>query len=368
MTTSWISRRYKPSDRQRVYDLYHAVHGRQKAEISLRNFHWQYESNPCNRAEAPVWVAESDGRIVSLHAAIPAVLNCGGKEERASWSVDLMTHPQYRGKGIFNDLTNKMMKESKQEGVSIFLVLPNRNSGPVLRKRGWLQISSVPHMIKPLKLLSLVRQVRIRSAPKASVGALFHVMHRISALRTRRDARIPSRVVISKIGSFDERTDTLFAQTAKAYDFIVVRKRQYLNWRYAGCKHREYTIFLAEWKDEVLGYIVLALRSSSPANGFIVDFLTKPGPRQQDTIDSLLGAGVHQLRSANAVSIELCAMAGPYEPALRRHGFLALPDKFFWGYDLLAYVEPSQGILDIEGPNGNWFITMGDSDSEIIKG
>lgn len=160
-----------------------------------------------------------------------------------------------------------------------------------------------------------------------------------------------------------------FQETAKAYNFIVIRNKEYLNWRYTECAHRKYTILLAEKNDEIFGYIVLSIQEQKTKNGFIVDFLTKPIPNQEEVIELLLLNGIRHLQHENAASIELCALHNPYGRILKKYGFTVFPEKFFWGYDLVGHIESSDDFFThIRNPRKKWLITMGDADSDIVKG
>jgi hypothetical protein len=363
MNEPWIARRYKTTDKEKIFKLYDIVHGKTKGEICRKNWDWEYECNPCNSGGTHVWVAECGGKIVSMHAAIPAIIKCGNEELRASWSVDLMTHPDYRFQGIFNEVTNKMLEDSHKEGITLFLVLPNDNSYAVLKKRGWFQITTVPHMIKLLRAWPLLKQATIRNLPKLFIGGLIIARHLLSKLLVSASPIRNSSIKISKIRSFDNRVTDFFQETAKAYNFIVIRNKEYLNWRYAGHPHRKYTIFLAEKND------ILATQEQKTKNGFIVDFLTKPIPNQEEVIELLLLSGIRHLQQENVTSIELCALHNPYDNILKKYGFTVFPEKFFWGYDLIGHIESSEDFFThIKDPRKKWLITMGDADSDIVKG
>jgi hypothetical protein len=75
---------------------------------------------------------------VAFYGVVPTPMNYGSKTEIAAQSVDTMTHPKHRGKGLFPQLAQLTYKKMAEAGISFVWGFPNQNSEPVfLEKLGW---------------------------------------------------------------------------------------------------------------------------------------------------------------------------------------------------------------------------------------
>ncbi len=368
MPGNYIIRRYRPEDREAVFALYKDVHGNSKAGLSKKNWIWEYESSPYLNDGPYIWVAESDNMIIGMHPAIPASLKCGEHRIRALWSADLMTHPARRHEGIFKALTDRMIDEAVKSGISAFLVLPNSNSGPLLRKRGWDHIRSFKVMIKPLRLLPLLRQVSFRSLPKAATGGWTVAGRAICRLTRGRKISTSPAISFRRIREFDSRFDELFERFAAQYDFIIVRDSQYLNWRYADCPSDKYTVFAAENNGRLFGMAVVSTEMIKAERGHIVELMAEPGLEYDAILEGLVQQSAAFLRSAGAASIEICSAGNAFDSVLKNAGFAEIPPHTFWSYDCLAHVPGNPELTGrMKDPSGKWFISRGDADSDMTS-
>lgn len=368
-TTQWKVRRFRPGDRPGILELYRAVHGEAKAELARENWVWEFEAGPCIGRRPFVWVAEADGRIVGLHPAIPVFLRHGPERIRALWSVDLMTHPDYRGRGIFKTLTERLIEESRHEGISVFLVLPNRYSGPLLRRRGWFDVATFPVMIKPLRWVPLLRQISLRSLPKAVAGGLAVTRRLINGIMAGGGSPTEGSPEVKITESFDSRFDGLFERVAGEYDFIAVRDKRYLDWRYGAYPGGKYTVFTAERGGDLLGFMVVSTERSHPDRGQIAELLAAGGPQRGTVISGLLEAGTDHLARRDVATIEICSPGEPYTGPLARAGFVEVPSDVFWGYNLVAYCPDGSPVAGtLRDPKKKWYLSKGDADSDMALG
>ena len=67
MTLPWITRRYEASDREKVFELYQAVYGRAKADVSSSNWLRELELNPYNLVRLMPSLTQSLGDIVNTN-------------------------------------------------------------------------------------------------------------------------------------------------------------------------------------------------------------------------------------------------------------------------------------------------------------
>lgn len=168
---------------------------------------------------------------------------------------------------------------------------------------------------------------------------------------TRR--QVPSRIVDAS--RFDARVDEFWKNAGDPFDFIVVRDKDYLNWRYADRRGGEFAIRLAESSGRLLGYSVLRKQRNT---GYIADLLALPG--RADVVESLLDDALTWFRSAGATSGRCWAPHGhPYGAALQRAGFLHRRRPRHITYRMSAHAEEARVLQE---PGSVVHLMIGDSD------
>ena len=162
---------------------------------------------------------------------------------------------------------------------------------------------------------------------------------------------------------FDDRVDDLWHQVSNRHDFIVERRRDYLNWRYLDPRAGQYVIKQAE-SDEgrLLGFCVLRINRylKDYPIGYVTDILT--APERPDVADSLIGEAARHF-DENRVNTVLCSMVknNLYYDILKRHGFLdsRTPFNLFF-----AVTKDVENVKRLRGTTaGRVYFSLGDIDS-----
>lgn len=95
---------------------------------------------------------------VAFYGVIPTLLWHEGKSIIAAQSADTMTHPDYRGLGLFVKLANHTYTLCKLEGVRLVFGFPNQNSLPgFMNKLNWHSNELMERFEVPVKGLPLER-------------------------------------------------------------------------------------------------------------------------------------------------------------------------------------------------------------------
>lgn len=115
---------------------------------------WKHQDNPFG--QSAVLLAEDHGSIVGVRSFMRWHWWHKGKIIRSVRGVDTAMMPEYRGKGLFGELTLKLMEKSRQEGESFLFSTPNPGSGRAYAKLGWRR-TRLPVRIRIVKPLSLLR-------------------------------------------------------------------------------------------------------------------------------------------------------------------------------------------------------------------
>jgi hypothetical protein len=123
---------------------------------------------------------------------------------------------------------------------------------------------------------------------------------------------------ISTLERFDERIDGFFDEAARPFDFLVVKSKDYLNWRYCEPAGGRFTVRVAEQEARLLGYLVLKI---SEGDAYIADLMALPD--RLDVVRSLIEDALRLSREARAELVSCWMVARhPYNPILRRYGFV----------------------------------------------
>jgi GNAT superfamily N-acetyltransferase len=129
---------------------------------------WKHEKNPFGRSLA--LVAEADSALVGLRVFMRWAWVRNGRVVPALRAVDTVTHPSWRGRGVFRDLTLRLVERVSGNGIGFVFNTPNRQSLRGYLQMGWQPVSRVSVRVKVLRPGALVRRM-VGGAPSvAPVG------------------------------------------------------------------------------------------------------------------------------------------------------------------------------------------------------
>ena len=119
----------------------------QPSETYIR---WRYVKTP---GEATPTVLAFDGdTCAASYAAWPVALTLNGQPVKAAQSMDTMTHPEYRGRGLFTLLAEKCYGVLAERGYQVIYGFPNANSYPgFIRRLNWDHVCDIPRGAAPLR-------------------------------------------------------------------------------------------------------------------------------------------------------------------------------------------------------------------------
>jgi len=310
-------RPYRLGDEEQILKLFHQSYGR---DLSEQVWAWRFRDNIAGPGVTDLsW----DGNILAAHYAVtPVVLRINGQDWLTGLSGTTMTHPDYRGRGLFPKLAQRTYADMAQSGMALVWGFPNALSHRgLVRNLKWVDIYEVPTLRLPLTgHLSL-------PAPNGNVVEL---------------------------DGFDERFDRLWDHIKDDYIIISKRNREHLEWRYVQNPAERYRILACVEAESVLGYAVFKRYREELQ---VVDILTA-----QEDID----VGIQLLSRAAQIALENSALAlslwlnvtHPLHHALEKLGFRnGEPITYFAGLALQPGLEET-GIYDFR----QWYLTMGDSD------
>ena len=327
---AWSPRLYRADDDERALALLTAAFdGWPKVEIAvdpIEHLRWKLDSaDDAHRYHA---VAEAGTRIVGLRGFFVQRVKLRGRVVRARQSLDEAVHPEFQRRGVMEGIRRFCDPQLDFHfGV--------RSGHPAIRKMN-VTLGEGKHTFGT-KVEALVRHLGRPEAGKSGPAG-------------------DAACTIAEASSFDGRVDELFEEASKPFQFIVVRDRNYLNWRYADPRAGIFTILLAEEHEHLAGYAVISV---SRGRGHIADLLAMPG--RTDIIQALIEYGMSRFQRGGLSAVECWMPRGhPYQAVLAGLGFVEKRRTLVFNYKPLRLAEEDLEFLRERAVSIH--LTSGDTD------
>jgi len=252
MTSSLGLRPYEPGDEVAILRLFQQSYGKPMPPEFWR---WRFQDNP---AGGPLIELAWDGDTLAAHyAASPVVVSLVGKPVLTALSMTTMTHPDYRGRGLFTTLANRLYARMAQEGYLMVWGFPNDMSNRgFVRDLAWKDVYEIP-------------------------------MFRLNLSDMPSGPQISSDIV--ELRDFDKRFDVLWESVRSDHAILVQRDQKYLQWRFRMNPQNRYRAVAYLQSDRTFGYAVFK-RFESDLD--IVDVLAvRQGSIARDLVMAALDIG-----------------------------------------------------------------------------
>lgn len=286
---------------------------------------------------------------------MPAPLKVHEKKTKCIFLGDYVVHPDHRGLGY------RLMRNVMKEPV-ILLGVPNDLSYAITKKMGWSDVYMLKNRICITNLSHILKNKKIGNHFLQFIcGKIWNILNNFLNILNKKKGK---NISIEKITKFDQGIDKLWERIEKNYGIIVIRNKEYLNWRYAERPDRNYNIYLAKRDKKVLGYVVTRTEIHDGLKfGHIVDIYCDSD--KGGAFYPLIHEVVKEFRVINDVDLITCYISPYhhlYDKALRRCGFFFTTFKTRF---IFYNNSPSISKNDILNTN-DWFFTRGDADIDMI--
>ncbi len=177
LSTNYIVRSITADDYEEITRLLEIGLGKSDVPRTREFWEWKHVRNPFGISTGIA--AEQEGKIIGLRVLMRWMWGAAGKNYQAVRAVDTVTHPEWRGKGIFSRLTSNLLEEMQKNGVSFVFNTPNRYSKPGYLKLGWKEVTRIPLWIRPLKPLRIAWSFLQKKEPpvlKNESSSISHVL------------------------------------------------------------------------------------------------------------------------------------------------------------------------------------------------
>ena len=349
-------REYHDGDEKEIFNLWRASFPDDniKPDLWLKRWRWMYKDNPVNPSK--ILIAEDNGKIIGQYPLYYLNLKVGDKVIKTAQNINLVIHPDYRHRGIYSKLESMMLVKVTEEKCNLVIGFPNDAAYKGHIKSGWFNIGNIQARFK---VLDWAQALKIRIGNKYLRTALAmgaQIVYNKYFFRNRTPIA-PKGLSIEKIVSFDERFNKFWKTFSDKYPIIVVRNKEYLNWRYS-TPGADFSIFSAKIEGEICGFLVLEHKiQNSVRISFIMDLISPYDNVKRCLLNKAIEASKQKKSS---VIIYYFIADKSYYISLNKSGFISMPKLRFGSF--CAYsnsIELTQKYLqNID----NWFIQIGDSD------
>jgi hypothetical protein len=219
--------------------------------------HWRWKLRNASADAANVWLATAGGKAVFHYGGIPLRFSLDGRAVTAMVSVDALTAPEFRRRGLLTQGVTRAFAEWRARGVAFTLGLPNEQWRSRTAAAGWQRLFPLQWLVRPLRPeVFAARRFGMPWLRNASV--LSSVWDRWLANRLRRDPQVELREVAEAGDEFDR----VWQRCAGDAMFSAVHDASWVQWRFLSSPARKYRVVLAYRNAEPLGYHVTHIASS----------------------------------------------------------------------------------------------------------
>lgn len=374
--TSSLIRRARPQDIPAILEFVAETYGDGAPFKSAARHKWQYLDCPYTldaEVGPSIWLAIDHDKVVGTIAVQDGAIEMDGSSIPASWIVDVMVHPDQRGKGLSHLIHDAVMAERQilvtltmapatrrvaeragclNLGPTRLFIRPHRLSGQTVNR--FLSHKSLHGGINRRRLLSAFTASRIgpwlASVVGRTVAKLAHLKAPTNAL---------NGFEYREVDFFPEDIDWLWAQVSQKIGPAFQRTSKFLNWRFVDCPELVYRRFLLFRDGTLKGYLVTRLGNKAELPlGVISDVLADPD--DTTSLDALLSLAEQKL-AYESEYLEAAASHPAWAAALRRAGYIAITTKY-------PTVVCTDEVLRerLEAKSNDWHFTKADHDWDQI--
>jgi hypothetical protein len=270
-------------------------------------------------------------------------LRFDGAPLRGALLLDVMTHPDYRRRGVFRGVVEGLRQSLHADGIRVLLTTPNRQAaGGFSRLPAWHLAGELVPLVLPIRWGALLRPARWSD-------------HGAPAFHRDEPAARPL--------AEDPGTSSLWRRFADWSGTGIVRDPAFLSWRFGGHTGRPYRI---EGRGAPTGWNALAVTTTGRLLSrrvlLLVDLIAAR-PDGPDIADLLRAVREQATKGGEAAVVSYLAPGSALIGPLRAAGFLPVPRLLrprpyavWMATDLTGDAAARLGRLS------GWHMTLADSD------
>lgn len=344
---AFIVRSYSEGDEVSILKLFHTVF---ETERSRQDWEAKFLNNYTK--STLIELAFDQQNLAGQYTLLPITIRTGQGLVNGAQSLDTMTHPDYRGQGIFTLLAQSLFERCKAENVSLLYGFPNENSYPgFVKKLGWKHIGDVSSFARPLKSKYFFEKKFPSLVKILETFRIFRLIDSILSIVFPFRLSAKEQASIRNITSFDSSYDDFYSKVRPQLNkFHVERDGKYMNWRYFTFESARNQVFgYYDQQGFLKGVLVLTVDSNRAA-------ITEVMAQGAKIESSLLKHAIIEARKSGVSTLAVwCNEGVSLFTQLRKHGFFKWTSFKFIVKDLSNQHPESENL-------SNWYLSAGDSD------
>ena len=341
----WLVRPYRAGDEPALIELYQRA-----TQRAITPEHWQWKLNTLPASVPSVWLAFDGARPIFQYAGCPLRYHFPSGERSGVVSVDTMTDPDYRRRGLLSQVGAQVFDTWRAAGHAFVIGLPNEKWGSRLAALGYVDLFPLQWLVRPMQIEALAAR-RLRLNWPTNLAPL-------SALAQRgwnRSLPIDPAVVVREIDRAGAEIDQLWRTAHDPQRVSIVRDSAWLNWRYVAAPAFEYHVLLAARAGVTVGYVVYRLSTQAKhRNGAIAEWFAT----YYLVACALVRTALDRLYAARVESVATLTIPGSSQwQLLKRSGF-------FPRHSFTVAINPFDNLppLDWLRQPDHWLMFGGDYD------
>ena len=320
-------RPYKEGDELSIIKLDALVEEHPWNRRNLANWIWKYKGeNPAGKAL--IWVAEDKNNILATFAIIPIMYFIKGQIIKGSHSIAMIVHPEWQRKGLIKFIADKLINDAINNKIIFTYGYPNERAYELHKQLlGYKDIS----------------------------GQNFYYYNFLQNKKKITSIMLDN-YVFKEIKKFDISVDELWDTVKGKFNVALIRKKEFLNWRYVSRPDVKYFPFGIFKEKKLLGYCVLKLyKEDKILRGHFIDIFADPKDKvvfHNMVVQSML---FFQKKGCQEVNLWLQG-SNLFQNIFKEIGFFISGSRpMICRFNLNS--ENFEKILTKE----NWYFTMGDT-------
>jgi GNAT superfamily N-acetyltransferase len=345
-----VYRPYLAADEPGLRELFRAVYG---SDAGRRTSAWRY------LAPAPypaaIQIAEANGRIVGAQPSHAIDLLIDGVPVRGLLMLDVMTHPEYRRRGVFAGVVEGLRERAATEGYRVLLTTPNRDAERrFARLPAWRRMGELVPWVFPGDPATLLAG---RSAWRGILAPLA-ALRRI--LVGKRNAR---SISINENFPGSPALDAMWPGASRVARCQVVRDARFIEWRFGAGSGRPYKLLSVE-ETSAPGALIITCAGDLLGREvtFIADIVASDSGHEAAR-KVLRAVAMRAIEEQRAAAVGWFAPSSAAARCLHSAGFRPIPKWLrprpyaVWGWTNLP-VPNIPLLIDL----AEWHMTLADSD------
>ena len=113
--------------------------------------HWLWKLKHWDSSAENVWIASFEDKFVFHYGGIPLHFRVDGSIVDVMISVDAMTAPDHRRKGLLTEGVRHAFQNWKSHDIAFTLGLPNEQWGSRTSAAGWIELFPLRWLVRPIR-------------------------------------------------------------------------------------------------------------------------------------------------------------------------------------------------------------------------